>query len=171
MDTSFAQAQGGRWNPPNSFACLYLNEDIPTARLNLHQFIAEWPYEPEDLRGRNGPVLVGATLPQRQQVCNAHTSDGIHALGLPKSYPLDRAGKTIEHAPCQSLGEHIKSLDLRGVRCRSARSANRTHRELAWFSATARSRAKRMKTLAYDDWFWFKSGGSRKQDRGDCALP
>ena len=28
--------------------------------------IADWPYEPEDLRDDTGPVLIGCTLPRRQ---------------------------------------------------------------------------------------------------------
>jgi len=68
LDPRFAQQRGGRWNPPDSFPTLYLNEDIVTARLNLRAFIAAWPYEPEDLRDDTGPMLVGATLPRRQQV-------------------------------------------------------------------------------------------------------
>ena len=50
LDPSFAQRQGGRWNPPGSFPTLYLNEDTATARRNLRAFIARWSYEPEDLR-------------------------------------------------------------------------------------------------------------------------
>jgi len=64
LDPSFAAQRGGRWNPPGSFPSLYLNEDQVTARTNLRAFIAGWPYEPEDLRDDNGPVLVGATLPR-----------------------------------------------------------------------------------------------------------
>ena len=30
LDPSFAQRQGGRWNPPGSFPTLYLNEDTAT---------------------------------------------------------------------------------------------------------------------------------------------
>ena len=50
LDPSFAQRQGGHWNPPGSFPTLYLDEDMATARRNLRAFIARWPYEPEDLR-------------------------------------------------------------------------------------------------------------------------
>ena len=30
LDPSFAQRQGGRWNPPDSFPTLYLDEDMAT---------------------------------------------------------------------------------------------------------------------------------------------
>ena len=58
LDPHYAQKDGGRWNPPNSFPPLYLNEDLVTARLNLRLFIEPWPYEPEDLRDDTGPLLV-----------------------------------------------------------------------------------------------------------------
>ena len=92
LDPEFARQRGGRWNPPHSFPTLYLNEDKVTARLNLRAFIAQWPYEPEDLRPDTAPVLVGASLPRRQSVCDAHTPQGIAALGLPLTYPLWRPG-------------------------------------------------------------------------------
>jgi RES domain-containing protein len=46
LDPAFAQARGGRWNPPGTWPTLYLNEDTVTARLNLRAFVAGWPYEP-----------------------------------------------------------------------------------------------------------------------------
>ena len=45
LDPSFAQREGGRWNPPDSFPTLYLDEDMATARRNLRTFIARWPPE------------------------------------------------------------------------------------------------------------------------------
>ena len=66
LDPNFAQRRGGRWNPPESFPTLYLNEDKVMARLNLRAFIDGWPYEPEELREDTGPVLVECTLPRRQ---------------------------------------------------------------------------------------------------------
>ena len=154
LDPGFSQATGGRWNPPGSFPCLYLNEDTRTARLNLRRFISEWPYEPEDLRPDNAPNLVGASLPAQQKVCDAHSSAGLQALGLPTSYPTDAAGKPVSHARCQSIGQQIKSLGLRGVLCRSAQSNHRSDRELAWFPATAQSHAQLVKTLTFDEWYW-----------------
>jgi PadR family transcriptional regulator, regulatory protein PadR len=61
LDDRFAAKRGGRWNPPRSRRKLYLNEDLVTARLNLDRFVAGWPYIPE----------------------------GVAAVGLPGSYPID----------------------------------------------------------------------------------
>lgn len=154
LDPSYAQAHGGRWNPPDSFPTLYLNEDQVTARGNLRRFITDWPYEPEDLRQETGPMLVGATLPRDQNVCDAHTPVGIAALSLPATYPLDRRGHAVSHERCQSIGQRVKERNLRGVRACSAQIADGIGRELAWYPATAASLARRVQTLRFADWYW-----------------
>jgi len=79
LDPSFAATRGGRWNPPDSHATLYLNEDVVTARLNMQLWASDWPYEPEDLRVEHAPVLVGAELPRDQSVADAQERMGPHA--------------------------------------------------------------------------------------------
>ena len=154
LDPTYARDHGGRWNPPGSFPVLYANEDQATARANLRRFIAGWPYEPEDLRDDTGPVLVGAVLPRRQRVAEVHTPAGLGAVGLPGSYPLDEAGRLIAHDRCQPIGAAAKERGLRGVRCLSASAPFGAGRELAWFPATARSRAQLVARLPYSRWFW-----------------
>lgn len=154
LDPGYAQRRGGRWNPPESFPTLYFNEDMVTARLNLRTFISEWPYEPEDLRDETGPLLVGATLPRNQRVVDAHSREGVAAVNLPASYPLDSRGKLVPLSRCQPIGQKAKDRGLRGVRCRSARARDGAGRELAWFPATARSRASQRTTLRFERWFW-----------------
>jgi hypothetical protein len=154
LDPVYAGRHGGRWNPPDSFPTLYVNEDVVTARLNLRLFVAGWPYGPEDLRDDTGPILVGAILPRDQRVCDAHTREGVAALGLPASYPLDADGEPVPHSACQPIGARVKERKLRGVRCRSARAADGAGRELAWFPATGRSRARPTKRLTFERWFW-----------------
>jgi hypothetical protein len=154
LDPTFAQRTGGRWNPPDSYPTLYLNEDLTTARTNLASFVARWPYEPEDLRNDTGPVLVAATLPRRQRVADAHTPAGLAAAGLPASYPLEATGELVPHEPCRRIGSQAKDVGLRGVRCRSANTPDETGRELAWFPATPRSRATLQSKLSFEDWFW-----------------
>jgi hypothetical protein len=153
LDPRFAQHTGGRWNPPDSFPTLYLNEDIVTARLNLRLFIEGWPYEPEDLRNDTGPVLVGATLPRRQGVLDAHTPEGLRAAGLPATYPTLR-GALVDHRTCQQVGARAKAEGLRGVRSRSARAPDGAGRELAWFPAGSRSRATMTVTRRFREWYW-----------------
>ncbi len=154
LDPQFAQRRGGRWNPPESFPTLYLNEDQVTARLNLRAFIVAWPYEPEDLRDDTGPILVGATLPRRQRVADVHTRAGVHAAGLPASYPVDANGALVPHARCQRVGVRAQQAGLRGARTRSAQARDGAGRELAWFPATTRSVAQRGQIQRFESWFY-----------------
>ena len=158
LDPGFAQRSGGRWNPPGSFPVLYLNEDVATAQGNLHAFIARWPYEPEDLRDDRGPMLVGCVLPRRQMVCDAHSPAGVRAAGLPRSYPLDEGGGPVPHARCQPIGMRARAEGLRGVRARSAQSNDGAGRELAWFPASSRSIARRIRGPAFTAWFGVNPG-------------
>ncbi len=152
LDPRFAGARGGRWNPPGSFPVLYLDEDRVTARLNLQAFLADWPYELEDLRDDTGPVLVGCVLPACQTVCDAHSEAGLRAVGLPTTYPLDENGAILPHAPCQAIGLRVRATHLRGVHARSARSSDGSGRELAWFPATVRMVARHGITSMLSEW-------------------
>ncbi|MDZ7643620.1 MAG: hypothetical protein U5K76_04925 [Woeseiaceae bacterium] len=55
---------------------------------------------------------------------------------------------------CQPIGARAWAAGLRGVRCRSARTAEGAGRELAWFPATSRSKAMRIATRRFEDWYW-----------------
>ena len=49
LDSSYSQQTGGRSNATGAFPVLYLNDGVPTARLQvLHKF-SGLPYSPEDL--------------------------------------------------------------------------------------------------------------------------
>ena len=154
LDPTWAGAVGGRWNPPASFPALYVNEDRTTARANMQLFTAQWPYEPEDLRPDAAPVLVALTLPRSQDVADVHTPAGVAAAGLPTTYPLDRRGRVLTHERCQPVGVAAHDAGLRGVRCRAARLPLGAGRELAWFPATVRSRAREARREPFDEWFW-----------------
>jgi hypothetical protein len=154
LDPTFAATAGGRWNPPDSFPVLYLNEDVVTARINLQVFLAGLPYGPEDLRDDTGPVLVEARLPRRQEVADVHSRAGVAAAGLPASYPRDPSGALVTHAWCQPIGAAAHAAGLRGVRSRSARATYGAGRELAWFPASPRSRARAVGVQSFTDWFW-----------------
>ena len=159
LDPLFAARRGGRWNSRGGHLTLYLNEDVTTARVNLMTFVADWPYEPEDLRNDTGPILVSARLPRRQLVADAHSAEGLAELGLPPSYPVDKGGSPIGHDLCQPIGDRVHAKGLRGVLCRSANSLHGAGRELAWFPATARSRATVVSILPFTVWFWGDSTG------------
>jgi len=154
LDPTFAAAYGGRWNAPATHATLYLNEDIVTARLNLRGWADTWPWEPEDLRPENAPVLISAQLPRGQHVADAYSPAGLKGLGLPATYPLRRHGDFVDHATCQPIGAHVHRSELRGIRCRSAQTPQGAGRELAWFPATARSHARQIGRQKFADWYY-----------------
>ena len=141
LDPTYAQKKGGRWNPPASFATLYLNGDVITARSQLMRLLEGSPVQLEDLDD-DAYVLVAATLPRNQVCADATTDTGLAALGLPATYPFASSGEMIEHAICQTMGEQVASLQLRGVWCRSALGPRVSGTELAWFPATRSSRAR-----------------------------
>ena len=153
-DDTFAAVRGGRWNPPASWRTLYLSADMVTARLNLDRFIARWPYEPEDLDDAAGPDLAVVALPRSQGVADVHSAAGVLAAGLPRGYPLERGGGLVPHGRCQVVGGQARAEGLRGVHCRSAVTPHGEGRELAWFPATTRSRARLVARLRFTDWFW-----------------
>lgn len=154
LNPTFVKSHGQRWNPPGSFPVLYLNEDLVTARLNLRLFIAGWPFEPEDLRDDTGPCLVSASLPRAQRVADVHSRAGVAAVGLPASFPLDANRQLIGHEVCQPIGVDARRQGLRGVRCRSARAPEGAGRELAWFPATSRSKARLEGVAPFETWFY-----------------
>lgn len=154
LDPTFARARGGRWNPPDGWNTLYVNEDVVTARLNLKLFTDAWPYQPEDLRPEQAPVLIGLTLPPHQTVADVHSPAGLAVAGLPATYPLDSRGQIVPHQPCQRFGTTAHAAGLRGVRCRSATLPLGEGRELAWFPATTSTRATLTERRPFADWYW-----------------
>ena len=141
LDPSFAQWRGGRWNPPASFPALYLNGDVATARLQIERLLDGSPVRPDDLDD-GAYLIVAVSLPRSQTSAEAVSNEGLRLLGLPKTYPVYRSGREVPHRVCQRVGEEVHADGLRGVWCRSACTPDGSGRELAWFPATRRSKAK-----------------------------
>ena len=78
---------------------------------------------------------------------------GLRAAGLPETYPLDGDGAPVTHPRCQRIGERAKEAGLRGVRALCAQSRDGTGRELAWFPASSRNVARRLRVLKFGKWF------------------
>lgn len=152
LDPSYAAEAGARWNPPNSFPTLYLNEDLPTARAQVVKLFEGSPIEPEDLD--SGFDLVLATLPRSQEAADASSDEGLEALGLPETYPRHPNGRPVRHETCQPVGAEVHARGLRGVYARSAVTVDGEGRELAWFPARADSKARLVRRLGFRDW-WF----------------
>lgn len=103
--------------------------------------LAGTPVRVDDL-DEDAFVLVAAVLPRNQRVADAVTPGGLRGLGLPESYPLTAGGAPVEAEVCRPVGAAVQGRGLRGVWCRSAASEDGRGRELAWFPATGRSRAR-----------------------------
>ena len=141
LDPSFSEKQGGRWNPPGSYPALYLNGDVATARMQVERMLSGSPVTIDDLAD-DAYFLIAAALPRAQTCANAVTADGLRALGLPDTYPGNPDGTLIGQPKCQAIGKRVRSRGLRGMWCRSAVTIDGRGRELAWFPATNRSRAR-----------------------------
>jgi hypothetical protein len=76
------------------------------------------------------------------------------AVKLPPAYPLDEKGHPVGHAVCQPIGLYARNAGLRGIRARSACAPDGGGRELAWFPATRRSRARLRSIQPFETWYW-----------------
>jgi len=144
IDPTWAMRAGGRWNPAGSFPVLYMNEDLDTARAQISELLLGWPVHVEDLRDDAPFVLLLLQLPARQRVADALSDEGLRALGLPATYPLDADKNIVERNVCQPIGATVHEAGLRGVWYRSAKVGLRANHELAWFPADTRSRPTRL---------------------------
>ena len=127
LDAGHAAVSGQRWNPPG-VACLYLNDDMPTARNNVVDRFTGLPYGPEDLEPAEAPVLIVVKVPTGRAL-DAVSDKGLAAVGLPITYPLDGTGNLVAHSVCQPIGTAAceTGLDrcLAGIKIAAHRSGPR----------------------------------------------
>ena len=141
LDPSHAAGEGGRWNSPGSHPTLYTSADIRSALLQIERMLDGQPARIDDL-GPDAYLLVALTLPARQDAADAVSDEGLEALGLPASYPVDPKGAPVRLERCQPVGAAVRARGVRGVWGRSACTVDGRGRELAWFPASRRSRAR-----------------------------
>lgn len=90
----YSQQRSGRWNPPGEFGAIYLNSTRTLARDQVRFKLEPRGIRPEDLDLDSSPDLVHTDVP-RQHYVDAVTDEGLAAIGLPPTYPLDARGQTI----------------------------------------------------------------------------
>ena len=151
LEASYSRQRGGRWNPPGSFAVFYLNREVRTARALVRYRFRELPYGPELLRPEQAPVLVATEVASDEYV-DVVTEAGCTAVGLPATYPLDGAGRTVSWAECQPIGKRAWDARERGIACRSA--APEGTEELAHFARPEAARLEGRGRWQFDEWFW-----------------
>ncbi len=156
LDTDFSIATGGRWNAPGTFPVLYLNETLGAARANVLMRLAEQRrlgITLDMLDPLGLPVLVDVIVSPGTAV-DLTSDDGLAAVGLPISYPLDTAGERVDHARFRPVGAAAHEAQHQGIRARcAAPGAARIDLEFAWFRDKGGSAALTGKPRSFRDWF------------------
>jgi hypothetical protein len=148
LDGRHAAQWGGRWNPPGSFAVVYLCRETSVARAIVLRRFAGLPYSPLDLRPDRRPALVETEVSSDRFV-DVLTDAGCRAASLPDSYPRGPEGEEIGWDRCQPVGRTAWDQDEPGIACRSAAAPGE---ELAWFQR-GRARLRVRRRRRFDDWF------------------
>ena len=150
IDTSHSVAIGGRWNPPGTWAALYLSHDIDTARLQILRLLEGTPFEPGDLAD-DAYDLVTVTLPDAQTALDVVSDAGVAAVGLPATYPAMSGGARVPHEKCWPIAIDAHDAGLDAVWCRSAATRDGTGRELSWWPGDRQADWDGERS-AYGDW-------------------
>lgn len=166
LDTSYAKAAGGRWNPAGRYGALYLKATVEVARIQVRHKLAGHPYGPEDLDPVEQHDLVWVDVPVRDWL-DCVTETGLEAVGLPKSYPTGPTGETVPWADCQGVGAQALADGRVGVACRSAATgAAVTDEELAVFE-TAIQMVTMRERVSFEQWWW----GGAEAPSDDESVP
>jgi hypothetical protein len=152
LDGRYARERGGRWNPPGSFAVVYLFGALDVARSFVLTRFEGQPYSAFDLRPEAGPDLVETDVPPDRFV-DVVTDAGCRAAGLPATYPREADGSLVPHERCRPVGLAAWDRGEPGIACRSAtaRGAD-AGEELAWFARGRRGLRTRRRT-PFSEWF------------------
>jgi hypothetical protein len=121
LDIGFARERGGRWNPPRAFGTLCLNRTVAMARAQIAHRLAGQPFDVEDLDASEQHDLVAVDVPEDDYL-DCVTDAGLHAVGLPESYPK-RADVVLSWNECRPIGIAARDGGRPGVACRSAVAA------------------------------------------------
>lgn len=152
LDTSHSKARGARWNAAGTFGVLYLNANERVARIQVEHKLAGRPYTVEDLDPAEQHDLVSVIVPSSTRL-DCVTDNGLKAVDLPASYPLDRQRRPVGHDLCQPVGQRAFDAGRSGIACRSAATGARPDdEELALFethTGTVRATGR----LGFGDWF------------------
>jgi RES domain-containing protein len=148
LDTSYAKAAGGRWNPRAEFGALYLCVNASVAAANARQQHAGRAIKLFDLLPDARPELVTVEVP-RLDVVDAVSASGIGALGLPATYPF-----VVPWPPCQAIARTAFAEGLNGVAARSNAESTSTSwvgEELAAFDSVVGIAA--ISREAFNQWY------------------
>lgn len=106
-----ARIHGGRWNPPNSFATLYLGLDVETVADEFHRLARRQGLAPDDFLPRElhrFDVRLAAVLDLRE-------AEAQRAVDL-----SERQLRADDPSRCQEIGEAVHYVGLEGILAPSA---------------------------------------------------
>ena len=132
LDASHSVTTGGRWNPPRTWAALYLNYDRDSARRQIIRLLEGTPFHPDDLAD-DAFDLVTVRLPNAQRALDIVSDAGLAAVGLPATYPATASGGPVSHEECWPIATAAHDVGLDAIWCRSAATLDGAGRELAWW--------------------------------------
>ncbi len=125
-DGTFAQRDGGRWNPPGSYPVLYSSCSRDVAIANLQHKYQGRSFQPWELAEDDQEDLHELEIDQ-DGLIDVVTDAGVAGVGLPTKYPSG-----VGHATTQPIGLRLYREHRPGIWCRSA--AFPTGQEVALFS-------------------------------------
>jgi RES domain-containing protein len=148
-DTSYAKANGARWNPRGAFGALYLCATVEIAAANARSQHSGRAIGLFSLRPERRPQL------QRFDVTSARfidvvTARGVAAAGLPPEFPHG-----VSWSRCQAIAASTYEAGERGVACRSAAECSATSwlgEELAVFDSAPQPKPVG-KPRVFRDWY------------------
>ena len=147
--------RSGRWQPTGHVNTLRLAASRTVARAAVIQMLEGTPVRPEDLRGDRGPALAHVRLPRRQTVVDAHSDEGLAALGLPRTFPQGTAARQVPVARTRAIADEASAAGAHGVWCRSADITALNEDELVWF-ATGKATADVVEVVPFGDWWYVR---------------
>ena len=154
LDATYSELQGGRWNAPGAFPCLYLNDTVATARIQVLDKLAGLPYGPEDLDPDEQHDLMRVEIPPARYL-DCVTDSGLTLVGLPKTYPRYGNNRPVRHEACQRIGEEAWENDMPGIACRSAATgAAKTSEEMCFFARRGQPKPTMISRTSFADWWW-----------------
>jgi RES domain-containing protein len=106
-----ARIHGGRWNPPNSFATLYLGLDVETVADEFHRLARRQGLTPDAFLPRE----LHRFDVRLEGVLDLREADARRAVDL-----SDRQLRGDDPGPCQEIGEAAHYVGLEGILAPSA---------------------------------------------------
>lgn len=146
LDTSYSKVFGGRWNPPREFGVLYLCGTVLVAAANARKTFENEIATLYDLLPEARPDLQYVNV-KRASFVDVFTEEGVKAVRLPASYPLD-----VSWNRCRTIARRLYAARENGILSRSAVTALQLGEELAIFD-TSLSLVKRGRKLPFMEWY------------------